>query len=131
MLRNRRGVALVEMAITLPVVLTLLFGIMAYGQWFFVAHTVQQTANDAARSALAGLTKDERYAIALKTVNATFVRGGMLDSTKVTTVVEDDGSMIVVRLSYDAAKDPVLSSGLVPVPSTTIRRSAAVMLGGV
>lgn len=130
-LRDRRGVALVEMAITLPVLLTLLFGIMAYGQWFFVSHTVQQTANDAARSAISGLTKEERYATALKTVNANFVRGGMLDASKLTVVVEDDGTMIVVRLSYDAAKDPVLSTGLVPVPSTTIRRSAAVLLGGV
>lgn len=119
------------MAITLPVLLTLLFGIMAYGQWFFVSHTVQQTANDAARAAISGLTKNERYATALKTVNVNFVRGGMLDASKLTVVVEDDGTMIVVRLSYDAAQDPVLSTGLVPVPSTTIRRSAAVLLGGV
>lgn len=128
---DRRGVALIEMAITLPMLLTLLFGIMAYGEWFFVSHTVQQTANDAARSAISGLTKDERYAIVAKTVSAGFARGSTLDGSKVTIMVEDDGATIVVRLSYNAAADPLLSIGLVPMPSKTISRSAAVLLGGV
>lgn len=130
-LRDRRGVALIEMAITLPLLLSLLFGIMAYGEWFFVSHTVQQAANDAARSTLSGLSKDERRTIALKTVSASFRRGSMLDGSKVTVLVEDDGATIVVRLSYDAAADPLLSTGLVPLPSKTISRSAAVLLGGI
>lgn len=130
-LRDIHGVALIEMAITLPVLLTLLFGIMAYGEWFFVSHTIQQAANDAARSAISGLTKAERYAIITKTVNADFVRGSTLDASKMTLVVEDDGATIIVRLSYNAASDPLLSTGLVPVPSKTISRSAAILLGGV
>lgn len=119
------------MAITLPMLLTLLFGIMAYGEWFFVSHSVQQAANDAARSAISGLTKDERYATVIKAVNVNFVRGSSLDASKVTVVVEDDGATIVVRLSYNAASDPLLSTGLVPMPSKMISRSAAVLLGGV
>ncbi len=119
------------MAITLPVLLTLLFGIMAYGEWFFVSHTVQQAANDAARSTLSGLSKDERRAIALQTVSTSFQRGSTLDDSRVTVAVVDDGKTIVVRLSYDAAADPLLSTGLVPLPSRTISRSAAVLLGGI
>ncbi|MES3152019.1 TadE/TadG family type IV pilus assembly protein [Sphingomonas faeni] len=130
-LRDRRGVALIEMAITLPLLLTLLFGILAYGEWFFVSHTVQQAANDAARATLSGLSKDERRATALKTVNTSFQRGSTLDASKVVVLVEDDGQTIVVRLSYDAAADPLLSTGLVPLPSKTISRSAAVLLGGI
>lgn len=130
-LRDCQGVAVIEMAITLPLLLTLLFGIMTYGQWFFVSHTVQQAANDAARATLSGLSKDERRATALKTVSASFQRGSTLDASKVTVLVEDDGQTIVVRLSYDAAADPLLSTGLVPLPSKTISRSAAVLLGGV
>ncbi|MES2421730.1 MAG: TadE/TadG family type IV pilus assembly protein [Pseudomonadota bacterium] len=130
-LRCRQGVALIEMAITMPVLLTLLFGIMAYGEWFFVSHTIQQTANNAARAALAGLTKEERYAIALKAVKGDSLKGSTLDASKVGVVVEDDGMTIVVRLSYSAAADPLLSTGLVPLPGKTISRSAAVLLGGV
>jgi Flp pilus assembly protein TadG len=129
--RDRRGVVLIEMAITLPVFLTLLFGIMAYGQWFFVSHTVQQAANDAARSAISGLTRTERAAIVAKTINVSFGRGSTLDATKVDIAIVDDDATIIVRLSYNAVSDPLLSTGLVPLPSRTISRSAAVLLGGV
>ncbi|WP_380784069.1 TadE/TadG family type IV pilus assembly protein [Sphingomonas sp. R86520] len=129
--RDRRGVVLIEMAITLPVFLTLLFGIMAYGQWFFLSHTVQQAANDAARSALSGLSRTERAAIVAKTVSVSFVRGSTLDASKVSVAIDDDDTTIIVRLSYNAASDPLLSTGLVPLPSKTINRSAAVLLGGI
>ncbi len=119
------------MAITLPVFLTLLFGIMAYGQWFFLSHTVQQAANDAARSALSGLSRTERAAIVAKTVSVSFVRGSTLDASKVSVAIDDDDTTIIVRLSYNAASDPLLSTGLVPLPSKTINRSAAVLLGGI
>ncbi|HSI16265.1 MAG TPA: TadE family protein, partial [Sphingomonas sp.] len=45
-----RGVAVVEMAIVLPVLLVILMGIVTYGSWFLTAHSVQQVANDAARA---------------------------------------------------------------------------------
>ena len=65
---DRRGAAIVEFAILLPVLIVMLFGMLAYGQYFLLAHSVQQLANDAARATVAGVTPAERLTIAGATV---------------------------------------------------------------
>src|SRR3546814_1825318 len=57
---DRRGAVIVEMALVLPLLVTLLLGLVCYGQYFLIAHSVQQIANDAARATIGGLTSDER-----------------------------------------------------------------------
>ena len=42
--RGERGAAIVEMALVLPLLLALLIGILVYGQYFMLAHNVQQAA---------------------------------------------------------------------------------------
>ena len=39
-----------EFAIVAPVLVMLVFGILMYGGYFLMAHSVQQLANDAARA---------------------------------------------------------------------------------
>src|SRR3546814_13515496 len=56
---DRRGAVIVEMALVLPLLVTLLLGLVCYGQYFLIAHRVQPIANDAARATLGGLTSDE------------------------------------------------------------------------
>jgi len=46
--RGERGGAIVEMALVLPLLLALLMGVLIYGQYFMLAHSVQQAANDGA-----------------------------------------------------------------------------------
>ena len=130
LLRETRGTAVIELAITLPLLITMLFGIVAYGDWFFVAHSVQQAANDAARATVAGLSAPERAIIAQDSVKTTLTRTGALDPTKASVMINDDGTTLVVRLDYDASGNPLLSLKLLPMPSTTITRSAAIRLGG-
>jgi Flp pilus assembly protein TadG len=48
------GTAAVEFAILLPFYLFFLLGMLAYGIYFGAAHSVQQLAADAARTAIAG-----------------------------------------------------------------------------
>jgi Flp pilus assembly protein TadG len=127
---SERGAALVEMAITLPVLLVLLMGIVSYGDWMFTAHTVQQTANDAARAAIAGLTGPERAGIAQTTMETNMRRSGALDPAKAVLSVDDDGTTLVVRLRYDANADPLLHLGIVPMPGALIQRNAAIRLDG-
>jgi uncharacterized membrane protein len=123
-----RGTALVEMAITLPVLLMLLMGIVSYGDWMLTAHSVQQAANDAARASIAGLTSSERASIAQSTMQTNLRRAGVLDPSHATLSVDDDGSTLVVRLLYDANADPLLHLSFVPMPSAQIERNAAIQL---
>lgn len=125
---DTRGTALIEMAITLPVLLMLIMGIVSYGDWFLSAHGVQQAANDGARAAIAGMNAAERNTIAIAGVQTSLRRAGMLDPDKAAITINDDGATLVVRLIYDASADPLLHMSLVPPPGTQIRRSAAIRL---
>lgn len=125
---ERRGAALVEFAIVLPVLLTLLLGIISFGSWIALAHSVQQSANEGARAALAGLTLAERAAVAKAAADAALARTSGVDLRKVSVVVHDDGATVVVRIIYDASANPLLALSIVPVPSGPIEREAAVRL---
>jgi Flp pilus assembly protein TadG len=119
---------LVEMAITLPVLLILLMGIISYGDWMLTAHSVQQAANDAARAAIAGLTSSERASLAQSGMQNNLRRADVLNPAKATLSVDDDGATLVVRLRYDASADPLLHLTFVPMPSALIERVAAIKL---
>jgi Flp pilus assembly protein TadG len=116
------------MAITLPMLLMLLMGIVSYGDWMLIAHSVQQAANDAARASIGGLTSGERASIAQTAMQTTLRRAGALDPARATLSLDDDGATLVVRLRYDASADPLLHLSFVPMPSAQIQRSAAIRL---
>jgi Flp pilus assembly protein TadG len=128
--RESRGTVLVEMAIALPVLLTLIMGIISYGDWFLTAHSIQQTANDAARSAISGLTAAERQATAIATAQTDMRRSGVLNPSRATFSVNDDNTTVVVAVSYDASNDPLLHLSFVPMPASVIQRTAVIRLDG-
>jgi Flp pilus assembly protein TadG len=128
MLKDERGTAVLEMAIVLPVLLALILGIIAYGDWFLVAHNVQQAANDAARSTIGGLTSAERLQMAVTSAQTDMRRAGTLDPQNATFAVDDDGTTLAVRIRYDASTDPLLNLSFVKTPSLVIERSAVVRL---
>jgi Flp pilus assembly protein TadG len=59
---DTRGTAIIEMALLLPLFLMLLLGILIYGQYFLLAHSVQQAANDGARAAITEYVADQHAA---------------------------------------------------------------------
>lgn len=130
--RATGGVTAIEFAFILPVFLLLLFGIVCYGGYFWMAHDVQQVANDAARSALGGLDATERRAIAERSVAEHIADGGSLEAERTAVRVAERGESITVTVSYDASGSAFwqTASSLFPMPSTTIARSASVTLGG-
>jgi hypothetical protein len=95
-----------------------------------MAHSIQQLANDAARASLAGLTPAERRDIATATVTSGLTRFAELSSDRAQIMVEEGGDWLIVRVNYDAAGSPFLNLGFVPLPESTIRRRAAVVMGG-
>ena len=129
------GVAAVEFALLLPLYLFLLLGMAAYGIYFGAAHSVQQLSADAARTAIAGLSTQERQDMALRFIERNADGYLFIDRRKLNIEVGDsvnDDTQFDVTISYDAADLPIW--GLwdhLPMPSRTILRRSTIRMGGI
>jgi len=128
---DRRGTSVVEFAILLPVLAAFLYGMLAYGQYFLIAHSVQQLANDAARATVGGSNSDERRALAMNTVTDELPRLNAMPANKVTTVIEDASGLVTVRVRFDASGIGLFKTPLVPLPDPQIERRAVIRAGGI
>ncbi len=118
----------------LPVFFALTFGIVMYGAWLAMIHSVQQLAAEAARSSVAGLSESERGALASSYVTANaasypLIAPAQLSVNAATSPV--NSNVFVVTVNYDAsdtfiAKLPIFVSA----PTLKIVRSAAIPYGG-
>jgi Flp pilus assembly protein TadG len=55
-LRNGKGVTIVEFALVFPLLMVLIFGVMDFGMYFFVQHSIQFATREGVRLALVGRT---------------------------------------------------------------------------
>jgi len=123
-------VAAIEFAIVAPLLIMMMFGMIMYGSWFWMAHSVQSMASEGARAAIAGLDPAEREQLARAFVGLQVEDLG-LDSAKAAVEVESTPNVIRVDIAYDASDHPLMAlSGLIPSPPKVIRRTAVVRLGG-
>ncbi|AYV49348.1 pilus assembly protein TadE [Caulobacter flavus] len=128
---DRTGTALVEFALVCPMLIMLVVGMLGWGAYFWMAHSVQQVANDAARAAVAGLNGAERASLAKAAVTEGMADYSGLDGSLVKTTVTERSDRTVVSVSYDASKTVVFAfSKIAPMPSSMITRQASVRLGG-
>lgn len=121
---------MIEFALIAPIFVMILAGIVAYGGYFWRAHSLQQIANDAARSALPGLTAAERAALARDSISREMEPLAGLPADRATIAIREANDLLVVTLTYDASNDAFLQLGLVPLPDRRIRRTAAIRLAG-
>jgi len=129
--QDRSGAAAVEFAFIGPIMVVMLIGIMSYGGYFWLAHSVQQLANDAARAAVAGLSASERQSLAQSTISSEVPNYVFLNATGMVTSVNTQTNSMTVTIAYDASQTPFFALGnLVPMPSSTISRTATIMLAG-
>jgi Flp pilus assembly protein TadG len=128
--RHQSGATAVEFAIVAPVFVLALMAIASYGGYFWLAHSVQQLANDGARSAIAGLNQSERQQLAQSTVSAEVTSYAALKPALTTVAEVEQSGAITVTVSYDATNSGFWLVKFLPMPSTTIARSATVKLGG-
>jgi Flp pilus assembly protein TadG len=129
--RDRKASAAVEFAIVFPLLVVFLFGIVCYGAYFWMAHNIQELANDAARAAVAGLTDAERQSLAETTLESEIVNYAVLDPALAKASYRGDSQFFTVSVSYDASSTPFwAASQFLPMPSQTIVRSASIKLGG-
>ncbi|QNE31817.1 pilus assembly protein [Sphingomonas sp. NBWT7] len=128
---SRRGVAVIEFALVLPLLALLALGILGYGQYFLLAHSVQQIANDAARATIGGLSAAERVALANGTVARELGQMPAVQPGQMSVAVEDAGELTIVRLRLDAATHGLFAARIVPMPDPVIERRATVRQGGI
>lgn len=129
--RNQNGAAALEFAFVTPLLVLLLLGIVSYGGYFWMAHTVQETANDAARAAVAGLDPTERDQFARSSFDQNIISLGAGAPAASTLTVEESAGRLKVSVSYDANGSPFYAlRSLVPLPNALIRRSASIQRGG-
>jgi Flp pilus assembly protein TadG len=130
-LADHGGASAVEFAIVGPVFLMMLMGIVSYGGYFWIAHAVQQVANDSARVAIGGLTTSERAGLAQGVLTSEIGSYAMLTASDAAVTVADQNQAVTVTIAYDASKMPFWALyPMLPMPSSTITRSATVRLGG-
>ncbi|KQZ31769.1 TadE/TadG family type IV pilus assembly protein [Caulobacter sp. Root1472] len=128
--RDQSGATAVEFAFLAPVLIFMLMGITGYGGYFWMSHSVQQLANDAARAAIPGSTAAERASLAKAAVAASAGDAELVPAKLSTEVIDRDGRL-TVAVSYDAAQSFAFAvRGVTPMPSDQIRRRASVQLGG-
>jgi len=129
-IQDRRGVAAIEFAIIAPMLILLLFAMVMYGGWFWMAHSVQSLASEGARAAVAGLDPVEREQLARSFVDGQVSDLG-LNATKAAVTIDSDAATIRVHIAYDVSDQPLMAlSTLIPSPPRVIRRTAIVRLGG-
>jgi Flp pilus assembly protein TadG len=133
-LNDEAGTSAIEFAIVLPVFLTIVFGIIAYGVYFGTAHNVQQLVADAARASVAGITPDERASLARAHIDRSVASYPLLrpKNLKIEAAPSaKDPNLFEVRLHYDASDLAIyVLEGLVPLPDKEIRREAVIRRGG-
>ena len=129
--RSAAGAVAVEFAILGPILVLLLLGIIVYGGYFLLAHSVQQLANDAARAALGGLSDSERQQLAANCLASELHSYGYLNPKLVQLGYADQSQVMTVNIAYDASGRPLWAlNGIIPMPSAAIVRSASVQVGG-
>jgi hypothetical protein len=81
---------------------------------------------------LQGLDGAERTSLAQDSLNSEIADYGALSPQKVRAEYRGSGEAFTVSIAYDASGSAFwAASGLIPMPSSTITRSASVRLGGI
>jgi len=118
--RRRRGLSTVELAIILPVMLWLTFGIVEYGWMFLKMQEITNASRQGARvAARADVTTDEIVAAitAAMTVAGFEPNAFKIDFPQGSPVTTEPGAIFAVRIEVDYV-DIELGMPLVPTPPT-------------
>ena len=126
--------AAIEFAIIAPVFLLILLGIAAYGIYFSAVSSLQELTADAARASVAGLSATERETIVTDYVADSSPQYQLLQGHAITVATAPfpgDPTRYTVTLRTDISNLPLqMQSGIIPMPSSVIERTAVVRIGG-
>lgn len=132
MAADRRGVAALELALLLPVLVLLVLGTIFFGLYVVACLAVTQVAGEAARASVAGLTTVERTQLAQAAASAQLAAYGPLLLPALATVVAKplpgDPTQFQVVVSYN-----FLAGGMpamLPLPVGNPTATVVVACGG-
>jgi Flp pilus assembly protein TadG len=129
-----RGTAALEFAIISPIFILVLMTLIAYGIYLSAAHSVQQIAANAARTAVAGVTQAERVQLVNTYITTSTLNDPILQRSNFTVTVSADPANVnqfVVSLAYNAQNLPIWNLYSFAMPSQTITRTATIRMGGI
>ena len=128
------GSAAVEFALVAPVLLLLVFGVLAVCAISATLNGLEQIAAGAARSTVAGLSDTERTSLATNFVNANASAYPYINvaSLGIVTLGNPTARTFTVVVSYDVSKNAVLATArsVFPQLPTTLTRSSVAIEGG-
>lgn len=122
------GAAIIEAAFVLPMVVALLLGVATFGQWFMIAHTMQQAADEGARAAVGGLNDEDRLAMVATSVKQSLAVASGVDPKLVSTAAKRSGDYYTVTVTYQTRQNKALTIGIIPVPLDPIARQSTIKL---
>jgi len=130
----RQANSAVEFALVLPIFVAMLFGILIYGSYFALTHSLQQLAAEAARRSVAGISDTERTSLAVDYIKKAATSYFMVDPHQLSVdaaASPSDSNNFIVTLRYDAS-DSFFNflPHIVPAPSPNIVRTAVIPRGG-
>ena len=132
--RNRRGGALVEAALVLPVLLLLTFGLIEFGHFVFTKHTLQGAARHGVRTAiLPGSTNTE-----VTNVVGDFMNAAGIPTANYTVYIQDKTGAAVdvaglpsgvreIKVRVDCSWGTVGIRPMALISSSAVVRGVAVM----
>ena len=109
----------------------ILLGMLGYGQYFLIAHSAQQLANDAARATISGMSPAERLSLANAAMASELPNLPSITANNATLTVTEALPSVTVHVRVDASAIGLFRVNLLPMPSSTIDRSAVIQQGGV
>ncbi|HVT89918.1 MAG TPA: TadE/TadG family type IV pilus assembly protein [Tepidisphaeraceae bacterium] len=131
--RRRRGNAVLDAALVLPILLSLTFGTVEYGYFFFVKHSLQGAAREGCRAAIVPSTTTTTpviqamaaslYAAGLNT--STLTLDNKYDISHTTSVTPGTGNPITVEIDVAWSSIGVRPLGL--IGGTKIVKGVTVM----
>lgn len=135
LLRATAASSAVEFALIAPVFLLLTFGLIAYAIYFGAAHSVQQLAADATRTAIAGLTDAERDQLVGAFIDANAGGYLLIDRDHISYQIgnsPDDANQYRVTVAFDARQLPIWNLSVpLPMPAPFIRFASTIRKGGI
>jgi Flp pilus assembly protein TadG len=132
--RDRTGTAALEFALVAPLFFLTIFTMIGYGIYLSASHAIQQISADAARTAVAGLSENERKTLASGFIETAALDYAFINRSKLTVRVEDDISNLnqfTVTISYDASELPIWKLFSFALPEEKIERYSTIRLGGI
>ncbi|WP_173513195.1 TadE/TadG family type IV pilus assembly protein [Sinorhizobium psoraleae] len=134
LLGRREGAAAIEFAVIAPLFFMCVLTLIAYGIYLSAAHSIQQIAADAARTAIAGLSEEEREQLAIDYIRTTTMNQTFIKSSQMNVTVRDDqnnANQFTVTIKYDASDLPIWSLFTFALPGEQIERYATIRVGGI